>query len=35
MTIISDDAFVRLYQGRCGLKEDGIAGAATLGTAVP
>lgn len=31
MTIISDDAFVRLFQGRFGLKKDGIAGAVTIG----
>mgnify|MGYP001357630107 CR=1 FL=1 len=31
MTIISDDAFVRLCQARYGLKQDGIAGAVTIG----
>lgn len=30
MTIISDDAFVRLVQARYGLKIDGVAGALTL-----
>ncbi|MGW8204416.1 peptidoglycan-binding protein [Sphingomonas bisphenolicum] len=30
MTIISDDAFVRLAQERFGLKVDGVAGAATI-----
>lgn len=29
MTIISDDAFVRLYQARFGLKVDGVAGLLT------
>lgn len=30
MTIISDDAFVRLFQARCGLVVDGVAGKATV-----
>ncbi|WP_311270479.1 hypothetical protein [Sphingobium sp. WCS2017Hpa-17] len=30
MTIISDDAFVRLYQARFGLKIDGVAGLLTV-----
>lgn len=29
--VIADDAFVRLFQRRAGLKEDGIAGALTVG----
>lgn len=31
MTIITDDNFVRLYQRRAGLKEDGVAGPVTVG----
>lgn len=33
MTIISDDAFVRLFQTRFGLRADGVAGALTLAKA--